>query len=241
MVKEFIQRRSNASSVAVPCDPFRCYLTILPEGAAVDTHIYHTAVNVCGIPSVEAYIRLVNDITAALPLDAATTTALLLCPGMPSATTLEYSRSLTPRQWFCTSMGDVMGIGRFVPCEGDAGAIASPVEGILAMELLHFVDAMEGTGPRTAPRTRIPERTSLNDTYQKRLRVPDPGVADDSEDESSPTCCICLSAPPTTMFSPCQHQCACRDCAVEVMERDDQKKTCPLCRAPIEDIFRPIV
>ena len=42
-------------------------------------------------------------------------------------------------------------------------------------------------------------------------------------------CVVCMEAPKTHLFSPCNHLCVCVDCAALVMGR---RRKCPICRAP---------
>ena len=48
-------------------------------------------------------------------------------------------------------------------------------------------------------------------------------------------CQLCMDAPKTHSFMPCNHRCACRGCAELVMQRD---KRCPYCQEKAESIHR---
>jgi serine/threonine protein kinase len=58
-------------------------------------------------------------------------------------------------------------------------------------------------------------------------------------ERSSVTCCVCLSAPKSTLLLPCRHLCVCNACGTHVVERGSAR--CPLCRAFIQarvmDVF----
>lgn len=77
------------------------------------------------------------------------------------------------------------------------------------------------------------ERTPLTTTWEDRLKTP-------TAKRSKKNCVICLENDPVVMLAPCMHQCVCDVCAKELMERNDQRKKCPLCRGQINDLFRPI-
>jgi len=77
-------------------------------------------------------------------------------------------------------------------------------------------------------------RTPLNSEWTKKLEQK-------AEPESdSPKCVVCMSNEPCIMLVPCSHQCVCDICVKELLERDDQRKQCPICRTKIENIFKPI-
>ena len=83
-----------------------------------------------------------------------------------------------------------------------------------------------------------PVRVSMKRTWTDRLNAM---TTDDKEIENEISeCVVCLDNDPTIMLAPCMHQCICTTCIVEIMEREDQAKKCPICRVVIEDIFKPI-
>jgi len=49
--------------------------------------------------------------------------------------------------------------------------------------------------------------------------------------EAANSCCVCINAPVDTVLLPCRHQQLCNTCAAEL-------STCPLCRAPIQDLLK---
>ena len=49
------------------------------------------------------------------------------------------------------------------------------------------------------------------------------------------SCLVCLDNARDTLFYSCGHYCACSHCARELKM---QKKGCPVCRAPINDVVR---
>ena len=55
------------------------------------------------------------------------------------------------------------------------------------------------------------------------------------EGDTGPTCCICLSTPPQSVFLPCGHICCCEACATEVLSRFHR---CPMCRIPVQTANR---
>uniref|UniRef100_A0A0G4FVE0 RING-type domain-containing protein n=1 Tax=Chromera velia CCMP2878 TaxID=1169474 RepID=A0A0G4FVE0_9ALVE len=61
------------------------------------------------------------------------------------------------------------------------------------------------------------------------------GEDSQSDDEQNGECAVCFCGPKDTLIAPCGHVCCCLSCAREVMARGDR---CPVCRAPIEDVFR---
>ena len=50
------------------------------------------------------------------------------------------------------------------------------------------------------------------------------------------TCIICLTEPPTHLYSPCGHRCACRQCATQWHELGSGN--CPFCATPYEHFLR---
>jgi len=53
-------------------------------------------------------------------------------------------------------------------------------------------------------------------------------------------CVICMDKPKTYLIAPCGHKCLCEDCA-ESLERQghgDRNKTCPICRVPMQRMFK---
>lgn len=87
---------------------------------------------------------------------------------------------------------------------------------------------------------REPERTPLKRTWTERLDAMTSEERAKEKTQGSIECVICIDAYPAIMLAPCMHQCVCKECIVEIMERGDQKKKCPICREPIDDIFKPI-
>jgi len=60
----------------------------------------------------------------------------------------------------------------------------------------------------------------------------EPGADPEALAAVAAACCVCLSAPKTTLLLPCRHLCVCNGCATAVVERGSAK--CPLCRAFIQ-------
>jgi hypothetical protein len=92
---------------------------------------------------------------------------------------------------------------------------------------------------------RVETRTPLKSEWEERLKQTKEAPKDsdanpDVNSEGTPTCCICMDSEPTIMLAPCMHQCVCDVCVKELMERDLQSKKCPICRADIADIYKPI-
>lgn len=84
-------------------------------------------------------------------------------------------------------------------------------------------------------------REPINEVWENRLASKRRKVDVEEDIEGESTCIICLDDPPSIMLAPCQHQCLCEVCAREVLERSDQKKQCPICRAEIQEIYKPIL
>jgi hypothetical protein len=58
--------------------------------------------------------------------------------------------------------------------------------------------------------------------------------------EEGDNCVVCKDAKATIMFLPCQHQCACDNCARILMDPGGPRK-CPICRAGLSnELARPI-
>lgn len=93
-----------------------------------------------------------------------------------------------------------------------------------------FPEPVAQNGP--PPRTAVPRKweDQLKEPEQKRAKTED-------TDEG---CVVCMDKHNSIMFTPCAHQCVCDVCAREIMERNDLKKECPVCRSPIEDLYRPL-
>lgn len=89
---------------------------------------------------------------------------------------------------------------------------------------------------RHAPETRTP----LNAEWAAKIEEKEEEEKNDDNDETDPKCVICLTNDPCILLTPCSHQCVCDICVKEVLERDDQKKQCPVCRNEIKDIYKPI-
>jgi Zinc finger, C3HC4 type (RING finger) len=91
---------------------------------------------------------------------------------------------------------------------------------------------------------RVETRTPLKSEWEERLKqtkeTPKDSDANPDVNPNGPTCCICMDSEPTIMLAPCMHQCVCDVCVKELMERDLQSKKCPICRADIVDIYKPI-
>ena len=87
---------------------------------------------------------------------------------------------------------------------------------------------------------RVETRTPLKSEWEERLKQT-PKVSETNPDApNGAMCCICMDSEPTIMLAPCMHQCVCDVCVKELMERDFQSKKCPICRADIADIYKPI-
>ena len=58
-------------------------------------------------------------------------------------------------------------------------------------------------------------------------------AAERREDEMA--CVVCMDAPRTHLFAPCNHVCVCEACSEKVMAQDPKlhgAKLCPICRQP---------
>jgi len=64
--------------------------------------------------------------------------------------------------------------------------------------------------------------------WKGRLKTPEEGDS----------CVVCKTHKATITFMPCQHQCACDECAKRLME---DNMPCPVCRVKPGDLFRPYV
>jgi len=57
------------------------------------------------------------------------------------------------------------------------------------------------------------------------------------DEQSRLQCVVCLCQQKTSLFLPCKHLCACTDCAARILKGSAGKPTCPLCRAPVEQVL----
>lgn len=102
-------------------------------------------------------------------------------------------------------------------------------------QLLNF-DGIDDQAARHAPETRTP----LNAEWSAKLEQQQTIKPKEKDEEEQSLCVVCLTNDPCIMLTPCSHQCVCDICVKELLERDDQKKQCPVCREKIENIFKPI-
>lgn len=66
---------------------------------------------------------------------------------------------------------------------------------------------------------------------------PPPGDhSQESMDNASNECCVCLEEPPNCVIYTCGHMCMCYNCAMDIKE--NQGAECPMCRQPIKDIIK---
>lgn len=63
--------------------------------------------------------------------------------------------------------------------------------------------------------------------------------ADGNGDAKSPLDCdVCMTRPKNSLIQPCNHMCACYDCAMVLMNRNDP---CPICRNRIINIVKVFI
>lgn len=73
-------------------------------------------------------------------------------------------------------------------------------------------------------------RLSLNQLNRSDSR------SEESKDNASNECAVCLEKPTDCVLYMCGHMCLCYECAVDIKQKPGA--TCPICRQPIKDIIK---
>lgn len=101
-------------------------------------------------------------------------------------------------------------------------------------------DQVARTGFEQFQQPEVRTRTPLNAQWEEKLKDKSPPPPTKKQRVDDSLCVICLTSETNVVCLPCAHQCVCDICIVEILERDDQKKKCPICREEIQDIVKPI-
>ena len=94
--------------------------------------------------------------------------------------------------------------------------------------------------------------TSTRNSYfyrvkKNNIRILDDDVVEEQSDEfqekvsfatvygdQDNDCCVCLDMKVSVVFSPCGHYCCCEECSTQLISQQSTRRTCPLCRGPID-------
>jgi len=68
--------------------------------------------------------------------------------------------------------------------------------------------------------------------------APSPRRTSSVSDDGSKECAVCMSNVPDSVIVPCGHVCLCHDCGEALLELDGTRKTCPICRGPINSVVK---
>jgi len=113
------------------------------------------------------------------------------------------------------------------------------------VEIEMAVDASMESYDREQANTKK-RRTPLStqdDTWEKRLKLSADNQKKEEKEEEAEfenPCVVCYDAERSVVIDPCCHTVMCAKCSVEVLERDDVNKKCPVCQKPITKILVPI-
>jgi len=88
---------------------------------------------------------------------------------------------------------------------------------------------LEHEGQITNPQNLKQETSSSIPSSPQHTENPAPDLAEDK------LCVVCLEFSRNTLIAPCGHLCACFECAESVKT---SKQACPMCRGPIDMIYR---
>lgn len=106
----------------------------------------------------------------------------------------------------------------------------------IGRELRILVDAIRRKGGHTFAELNATrgQRTYTGRSSETSIRI----SAGAGSDPGPRLCCICLVNPTTHAFIPCNHFCACEECANIMNIMTSRDKKCPICRLPLRGSIR---